>query len=82
LVALSKIVSLVEEGEAKTALGDIINFDRWVSCSALMLFVLGIGSEVKGFGMRVLIAIFDRSRMRFRFLCQAESENSLISRPA
>lgn len=30
LVALSKIISLVEEGQAKTAFGDTINFDRVV----------------------------------------------------
>jgi len=30
LVALSKVVSLVEEGQAKTALGEVINFDRVV----------------------------------------------------
>eukprot|EP00802_Teleaulax_amphioxeia_P005222 Tamp_05226.p1 GENE.Tamp_05226~~Tamp_05226.p1 ORF type:complete len:736 (-),score=113.26 Tamp_05226:825-2843(-) len=30
LVALSKIISLVEEGQAKTALGDTISFDRVV----------------------------------------------------
>ena len=30
LVALSKVVSLVEEGEAKTAMGESIKFDRVV----------------------------------------------------